>query len=438
MTWGLRERSLGAFLIVTLLFASFFFLAAEGVRASAPTEQEPQPGDIDINMTEQEFRPVFFSMRSNYKLLPDPFLGNSSGLFVSCPADFVPAPWSKQGMFGSYQWVDIGTWTSKPTKSPVKIDTQSKLEYRLTIQNSGDLDLIAADFEMTVKIGGRTIGNPIAISGVDVDSKTVGVITGAANTNFNVSDIRIGETIAISLRCLVDVDGICILYDSGYSDSGIIINCKPIEIKEIKGCAQEVHVAFSDAFNLGWEILATKGYVKMIVDNAEVREDLVVQKDTSGNVLVTWKHGLLPGDNHLNAIITYRGNCSWMKANLQKLASSGYPAIGQILDPTQPMFFVFIGIVVAGIASAGIGYRRYKKGAPARAAKAAAANKAVRASKPGMPKGTSSDIAVSSSSSSPVSKPGMPKARPGMPKGSIEISTKGARIVRPGMPKSGY
>ncbi|MEM2899393.1 MAG: hypothetical protein QXT63_01240 [Thermoplasmata archaeon] len=409
MSKNTRIRGI-VFVILTVLIASFCMFPK--VEAYSPIDQESEPG-TEINMTEEEFKPVFFSMRANNKLMPDPFLGNNSPMFVSVPAEFVPASWSIMGKFGSYQWVDVGTWTSKPAKTPVKIDTQSRLQYQFTIQNTGDLSLVSGEFELTVKVGGRTIGNPIAIEDVDVSYQSTVVITGAANTNFNISDIRAGETISISIRALVDVDGIRILYDSAFADSGIIITCKPVEIKEVKGCTERVHVSFTDAFDLNWVTLAKKGYVKMFVDNAEIREDLDVSKDTYGNVVVSWKYGLLPGDNHLVTIITYRGNCSWMKSNLQKLPTTGYFGLGEVFDPTKPMFFVFIGIIIVGCISGAFGYRRYPK------------------------KSSKNEKVVEKRVKGRMQRPGMPKAglKIDANNGMKQPKVNGCKIVRPGMPK---
>jgi|GEM_PF-5752396 len=426
---AMNARIRGSVLIIVMVVMLFFasFCMFTHVSAYTPVEQESEPG-TEINMTEEEFKPVFFSMRANNRLMPDPFLGNSSPMFVSVPAEFVPAPWSIMGMFGSYQWVDVGTWTSKPAKTPVKIDTQSRLQYQFTIQNTGDLSLISGEFELTVKVGGRTIGNPIAIENVDVSYQSIAVITGAANTNFNISDIRAGETISISIRAKVDVDGIRILYDSEFADSGIIITCKPVEIKEVKGCTEKVHVSFTDAFDLNWITLAKKGYVKIFVDNAEVREDVNIVKDAYGNVVVSWKYGLIPGDNHLVSVVTYRGNCSWMKSNTQKIVATGYLGLAELFDPTKPVFFVFIGIIVVGCVSAAFAYRGYTKKSSIKG-KGKAHEKVVKGriqragQRPGMPKGrvevdrdTKIDAKQINGNESKVIKPVI---RPGMPKKNV-------------------
>jgi hypothetical protein len=138
-----------------------------------------------------------------------------------------------------------------------------------------------------------------------------------------------------------------------------------------------------------------------------------VVKDAYGNVVISWKYGLLPGDNHLVTIITYRGNCSWMKSNLQKLPTTGYLGLGEFFDPTKPIFFVLIGIIAVGCASAAFGYRWHTK------------------------KGSKNVKVVEKRVKGRMQRPGMPKAglKIDVNNGMKQPKVNESKIVRPGMPK---
>ena len=242
---------------------------------------------------------VYFGLRESYGLSPELPLEKQKDYVAPLTKQFVPARWSILKRFGQYQWVDVGTWSTKPVTKA--LEAQSPVTFRIwlaftgTGSRSGELEL-----------NWRRNEENIARSNLDfqVSSDMPPSMKEIKAGLVNQTPFQPGDVFSIFIRCRVDFDGAQILFGSREHNSAVVMKCNPLSIVEISACEHTVKGLYSDVFSVSPN---TMTFISK-VDEIDVKSVPNIDFEVRNNVhyrSVVWENELEPGNYQIEVGISY-------------------------------------------------------------------------------------------------------------------------------------
>ena len=297
----LKTQILAVIISILFLLLSNHSIAERIVQPEAQDnysalEDKPLP-------TASQIVPVYFGLKENNQLSPELPPEGKKDLIAPCPKKFVPARWSVLGFIGTYEWVDVGTWSTEPVNKALQ--ARGIVQFRIWVSYTGT-GTPTGNFDFYWRRNEENIAE-VTNFPIQFQSNMQPKLVEATSNLFNQTPFQADDVFSLYIRCRNEFDGAQIIFGSREHNSAVVMECNPIDLIEIKMCQGCIKGIYNDVFRVK---PTTMTFIAK-VDEIELRSVPKIDFETINNMnyqSVTWEAKLDPGIYMVEVGISYMGS----------------------------------------------------------------------------------------------------------------------------------
>ena len=196
-----------------------------------------------------DLQKTYFWMKDGYKLSPEAPDPNDFRVTVDCPPKMEPFyPYLPGKYVMQYVWQTLPVnFETLSVNSPVNLGDHIdlKLWFWSTVEELPDVE-----FRFTVLHNDYIIGRSSNIGRHSLFVGEEDYVEASINLDYSGLSLEVGDHLSLMIEYYVNGDGLQIVFDDIYYDSGFYLDADPIKILDMRASPNTLKAYFNDAFNV--------------------------------------------------------------------------------------------------------------------------------------------------------------------------------------------